>query len=358
MHHFRCAIVGATGIVGQRLCLLLSNHALFSLDLLLASPRSAGKTYEEALAARPRLPLSFPKSLLQMRVLDASFPEMIAGKVDLVFFASSLPKDEERALEERYAKCELPVISLSSACRDLPDVPMIVPELNPEHLAVLPAQKKRLGTRRGFVVTKCNCSLQSFVPLLTPLLPLGLETVDVCTLQAVSGAGKTLDAFPEIEENVLPFIQGEEEKCEIEPLKIWGKVQDGQILPLQDPPKIKAQCFRVPVMEGHLASVFARFSKPVSREEILSRWQTFSPPPQVRALPSAPSPFLCYREENDRPQPRLDRLTQNGMAIVAGRLRCEQNLCRFVALSHNTLRGAAGGAVLLAELLAAQGFLG
>lgn len=357
MKQFRCAVVGATGIVGQRLCLLLSNHDWFKLSCLLASPRSAGKSYEEALCSRPKLPLPFPDPLKKMQVLDASFPEKISDKADLVFFAADLSKDEARTLEERYAKCELPVISLNSASRALPDVPMIVPELNPEHLSVIPAQKKRLKTTRGFIVTKCNCSLQSFVPLLTPLFPLGLERAEICTLQAVSGAGKTLETFPEIDGNVLPYIQGEEEKCETEPLKIWGRAENGQIIPLENAPKLKAQCFRVPVSEGHLAAVFAKFSKPVPREKILGLWENFSGEPQALSLPSAPKKPIRYLEEADRPQPRLDRETENGMAVLAGRLRGEGDFYRFVSLSHNTLRGAAGGAVLLAELLAVKGYL-
>ncbi len=358
MKKFRCAIVGATGTVGQRLVALLARHEWFCPAALLASSRSAGRRYGELMRERWQLPLPVPEYARDMPVLAADDPAALEGKVDFVFFAADLPPEKARALEESYAKCEFPVVSNGAASRLVPDVPMVIPEINPGHLAVIPAQRERLGTKRGFIATKSNCSLQSYVPLLTPLLPFGLRRVKVCTLQAVSGAGKTLESFPEIQDNVIPFIRGEEEKCETEPLKIWGKCEGGKIVLPKKPPKISAQCLRVPVSEGHLAAVFAEFSQSVSKERILAAWNGFSGEPQRLRLPSAPKKFIRYFEEDDRPQPKTDRSLENGMAVAAGRLRGEGNSFRFIGLSHNTLRGAAGGAVLLAELLAAKGYLG
>lgn len=353
MRQYKVAIIGATGIVGQRLVCLLDNHPWFEPVRLLASGRSAGKLYPEAVENRWAIPSPLPDYAKKLPVLDASDPEN-AGDADFVFCAVNLPKMQTLALEESYARRELPVISNSSACRLIPDVPMIIPEVNHEHLAVIPFQRRRLRTKKGFIAVKSNCTLQSYVPLLSPLRCFGLEKVSVCTYQAVSGAGKTLSSMPEILDNVIPFISGEEEKSEIEPLKLWGKIEKGKIVPA-DAPLISAQCVRVPVSDGHLAAVSVSFRNKPSRGEILSRWEAFG---KQLALPSAPKKMIHYFEESDRPQSRLDRELENGMAISAGRLRDDSIFdYKFFGLSHNTLRGAAGGAVLLAELLAAEGYL-
>ena len=356
MKHYRVGIIGATGMVGQRFVRLLEHHPWFTPVSLLASSRSAGKTYAEAVADKWAFDVPVPAYARDMIVLDAAVPSALAGKVDFVFCAVNMKKEEIRALEEAYAKCEIPVVSNNSAHRFTPDVPMVIPEINPEHLSVIPSQRKRLGAKRGFIAVKSNCSLQSYIPLLHPLLPFGITGAAVCTYQAVSGAGKTFQTMPEILDNVIPYIGGEEEKSEQEPMKIWGTVQGGEILPATEP-RISAQCLRVPVSDGHTAAVFVSFKNRPTREEILSAWKNFEGEPQRLALPSAPKHFLHYLEENDRPQPKLDRMTENGMAVTAGRLR-EDALFdyKFIGLSHNTLRGAAGGAVLLAELLAAKGY--
>ncbi len=354
---YKVAVVGATGMVGQRFLTLLEGHPLFEPVALLASGRSAGKRYPDAVDGRWALSSPIPAYAREMRVLDAERDAAsLMGKADFVFCAVNLPKEETKALEERYARLELPVVSNNSANRGVPDVPMIIPELNPEHLAVIPFQRKRLGTGRGFIAVKSNCSLQSYVPLLHPLRKFGLKKVAVCTYQAISGAGKTFSAMPEILDNIIPYIGGEEEKSEREPLKIWGSVKNGKIAEA-DAPFITAQCLRVPVSDGHTAAVFVSFEQKPSREEILAEWEAFEGEPQRLGLPSAPKRPIRYFEEADRPQPKLDRDLEGGMAISAGRLREDRVFdWRFIGLSHNTLRGAAGGAVLLAELLAAKGY--
>ncbi len=325
--------------------------------MLLASARSAGRYYRDAVGEKWAMPCPIPAHASGMQVFDASDLEAVSGKVDFVFCAVNMKKEELKALEENYARHEIPVVSNNSAHRWTPDVPMVIPEINAEHLAVLGAQRARLHTRRGFVAVKSNCSLQSYVPLLHPLRSFGIKSAAVCTYQAISGAGKTFSTMPEISDNVIPYIGGEEEKSEKEPLKIWGTLEGGRIREATSP-VITAQCVRVPVSDGHTAAVFVSFEKKPTREEILSAWESFEGEPQRLHLPSAPEKFLHYREEDDRPQPKLDRDTEHGMAVTAGRLR-EDALFdwKFVGCSHNTLRGAAGGAVLLAELLAAKGYL-
>ena len=357
MKQFKVGVVGATGMVGQRFVTLLENHPWFHVTALAASARSAGKTYEEAVGGHWMMSSPMPEAVKKMVVLDASHVEEVAAQVDFVFCAVNMKKDEIKALEEAYAKAECPVVSNNSAHRMTPDVPMVVPEINAEHVDIIPAQRKRLGTKRGFIAVKSNCSLQSYVPALHPLREFGIEDVLVCTYQAISGAGKNFDTFPEILDNVIPYIGGEEEKSEQEPLKLWGSIQGDRIVPAAAP-RFTAQCLRVPVSDGHMGAVFVRFANKPAKEEMLQKWAEFQGPAQELALPSAPKQFLHYLEENDRPQPRLDRMLENGMAVSIGRLREDtQYDYKFVCLSHNTLRGAAGGAVLLAELLAAKGYL-
>ena len=357
MKQYQVGVVGATGMVGQRFVSLLAQHPWFNLAVLAASPRSAGKTYEEAVGDRWAMPDPMPANVRNMVVLDASHVEEVASQVDLVFCAVDMKKEGIRALEESYAKAECPVVSNNSAHRFTPDVPMVVPEINPEHLEVIPAQRARLGTKKGFVAVKSNCSLQSYVPALHPLKDeFGLTKALVCTYQAISGAGKTFATWPEMVDNCIPYIGGEEEKSEQEPLKLWGKVEAGVIVPAAAP-SITAQCLRIPVSDGHMAAVFMSFEKTPSKEEILARWADYEGEAQRLKLPSAPKHFLHYFEENDRPQTTLDRNLETGMAVSIGRLRPDtQYDYKFVCLSHNTLRGAAGGAVLLAELLAAKGY--
>ena len=357
MKQFKVGVVGATGMVGQRFVTLLENHPWFHVTALAASARSAGKTYEEAVGGHWMMSSPMPEAVKKMVVLDASHVEEVAAQVDFVFCAVNMKKDEIKELEEAYAKAECPVVSNNSAHRMTPDVPMVVPEINAEHVDIIPAQRKRLGTKRGFIAVKSNCSLQSYVPALHPLREFGIEDVLVCTYQAISGAGKNFDTFPEILDNVIPYIGGEEEKSEQEPLKLWGSIQGDRIVPAAAP-RFTAQCLRVPVSDGHMGAVFVRFANKPAKEEMLQKWAEFQGPAQELALPSAPKQFLHYFEENDRPQPRLDRMLENGMAVSIGRLREDtQYDYKFVCLSHNTLRGAAGGAVLLAELLAAKGYL-
>ena len=357
MKKFNVGVIGATGMVGQRFMLLLAEHPWFDVKVLAASARSAGKTYEEAVGNKWAFDCPIPERYLGMKVLDAEKDmETIGSQVDFVFCAVSLDKAATRALEEKYAKAEIPVVSNNSAHRFTADVPMIIPEVNPEHLEVIPSQRARLGTKRGFIAVKSNCSLQSYVPLLHPLRSFGIKEVAVCTYQAISGAGKTFTTMPEILDNVIPYIGGEEEKSEKEPMKIWGKVEGGEIVSASGP-AITAQCLRVPVSDGHTAAVFVRFDKKPTKEEILSAWASFSGEPQALKLPSAPEQFLQYMEEDNRPQAKLDRMAGGGMSVTVGRLR-EDHVYdyKFVGLSHNTLRGAAGGAVLLAELLATKGY--
>ncbi|MDD2955638.1 MAG: aspartate-semialdehyde dehydrogenase [Oscillospiraceae bacterium] len=358
MKQFNIGIVGATGMVGQRFIALLENHPWFHPVVLAASPRSAGKTYEEAVGSRWAMDTPIPEKIKKMVVLDAvADKEKIAAAVDFIFCAVDMKKDEIKALEEAYARLECPVISNNSAHRHTPDVPMIIPEINPEHAEVIHAQRKRLGTKRGFIAVKSNCSLQSYVPALHPLMKFGVTKSLACTYQAISGAGKTFQTWPEMNDNVIPYIGGEEEKSEQEPLKIWGALKDGKIVEAQGP-AITTQCIRVPVSNGHLAAVFVSFEKKPSMEEIKKCWAEFSGEPQRLGLPLAPKQFLHYFEEDNRPQTALDRMLEKGMAVSIGRLRPDSQYdYKFVCLSHNTLRGAAGGGVLMAELLAAKGYL-
>lgn len=357
MKKYKVGIVGATGMVGQRFVSLLENHPWFELVVVAASPRSSGKRYEEVVANRWAMSTPIPEQAKKLIVLDATNVEEITKSVDFVFCAVDMKKDEIKNLEEAYAKAECPVVSNNSAHRLTEDVPMVVPEINAEHLQIIEKQRKRLGTKRGFVAVKSNCSLQSYVPALHPLREeFGLKDVLVCTYQAISGAGKTFTTWPEMVDNCIPYIGGEEEKSEQEPLKLWGQIE-GDVIVHANTPSITAQCLRVPVSDGHMAAVFARFEKKPKREEILSLWENYVGEAQRLNLPSAPKQFLHYFEENDRPQTKLDRNLENGMAISVGRLREDtQYDFKFVCLSHNTLRGAAGGSVLLAELLAAKGY--
>lgn len=357
MEKYQVGVIGGTGMVGQRFITLLEHHPWFELKVIAASPRSAGKSYAEAVGNRWAMDTPIPEQAKDIVVLNAEEDVAeIADQVDFVFSAVDMKKEDIKSLEERYARHECPVVSNNSAHRWTPDVPMVVPELNPEHIKVIEAQRKRLGMKRGLIAVKSNCSIQSYVPALHPLRGFGLERVLVCTYQAISGAGKTFDRMPEIIDNVIPYIGGEEEKSEREPLKLWGHIEGDHIVNAEKP-VITAQCFRVPVSDGHTAAVFVSFDKKPSKEEILKAWAEFRGPAQELDLPSAPKQFLHYFEENDRPQPKLDRNTEHGMAVCIGRLR-EDTLFdyKFACMSHNTLRGAAGGAVLLAELLAAKGY--
>lgn len=358
MKQYKVGVIGGTGMVGQRFVTLMEHHPWFQLTAIAASPRSAGKTYEEAVAGRWAMKTPIPEEAKSLVVLDAEADvEKIADMVDFVFCAVDMKKEEIRALEERYAKAECPVVSNNSAHRWTDDVPMVVPELNPEHLEVIPAQRQRLGTKRGFIAVKSNCSIQSYAPALHPLLKFGIEKALVCTYQAISGAGKTFERWPEMVDNLIPYIGGEEEKSEQEPLKVWGKVENGKIVKAEGP-AITAQCLRVPVSDGHTAAVFVSFVNKPSEAEIKEIWASFRGRAQELDLPSAPKQFLHYFEEPDRPQAKLDRDLEGGMAISLGRLRPDtQYDYKFVGLSHNTLRGAAGGAVLLAELLCAEGYI-
>ena len=359
MKKYNVGIIGATGMVGQRFSLLLSDHPWFNVTALAASSSSAGKTLGEAVEGRWAMTEEIPQNLKDMVVLDAEKDiDEIVSKVDFVFCAVNMKKDEIKALEEKYAKKECPVVSNNSAYRFTADVPMIIPEINSEHLDVIPSQRERLGTKRGFIAVKSNCSLQSYVPALFPLdEKFGVDKVLVCTYQAISGAGKTFERWPEMVDNVIPYIGGEEEKSEKEPLKIWGKVENGEIK-LADSPKFTAQCIRVPVSDGHLAAVYVTFKNKPTKDEIINTWNEFKGDPQELELPHAPKQFLNYYTEDDMPQTKLCRNLENGMAVSIGRLREDtQYDYKFVCVSHNTLRGAAGGAVLLAELLCAKGYM-
>ena len=358
MKKYNVGIIGATGMVGQRFSLLLAQHPWFNVTALAASSSSAGKSYKDAIGSRWAMTEEIPENLRDMIVYDAEKDiETIVSKVDFVFCAVNMKKDEIKALEEKYAKLECPVVSNNSAHRFTPDVPMIIPEINPQHTDVIEAQRKRLGTKKGFIAVKSNCSLQSYVPALYPLDKFEIDKCLVCTYQAISGAGKTFDRWPEMIDNVIPYIGGEEEKSEKEPLKIWGKVEDGEIK-LSDTPKFTAQCLRVPVSDGHMAAVYVSFKNKTSKDEILDIWNNFAGEPQKLELPHAPKQFLHYYSEDDMPQTKLCRTLEGGMAVSVGRLREDtQYDYKFVCVSHNTLRGAAGGAVLLAELLCAKGFM-
>ncbi len=354
---YKVGILGATGMVGQRFIALLENHPWFEVVTVAASPRSAGKTYEEAVGDRWKMPTPMPEAVKSLVIKNVNEVEAVAKTVDFVFSAVDMTKEEIRAIEDAYAKAEVPVVSNNSAHRWTPDVPMVVPELNPEHFAVIEYQKKRLGTKRGFVAVKPNCSIQSYTPMLHALREFVPTVVVATTYQAISGAGKTFRDWPEMLDNVIPYIGGEEEKSEQEPLRIWGHIENGQIVKAQAP-LITTQCIRVPVSDGHTAAVFVNFEKKPTKEQILTAWKNFRGLPQELALPSAPKQFITYFEEENRPQAKLDRDTENGMGVCAGRLR-EDSVYdwKFVGLSHNTKRGAAGGAILSAELLVAQKYI-
>ena len=358
MKKYNVGIIGATGMVGQRFALLLHDHPWFNVTALAASANSAGKSYTDAVGNRWAMTSPMPESLKDMMVYDAEKDiDEIVSKVDFVFCAVNMKKDEIKALEETYAKRECPVISNNSAHRFTADVPMIIPEINDDHAEIIEAQRKRLGTKKGFIAVKSNCSLQSYVPALYPLDKFGVENVLVCTYQAISGAGKTFDRWPEMIDNVIPYIGGEEEKSEKEPLKIWGTIENGEIVPATTP-KFTAQCLRVPVSDGHMAAVFVTFKNKPTKEEILNTWAEFKGAPQELELPHAPKQFLNYFVEDNMPQTKLNRDLEGGMAVSIGRLREDSQYdYKFVCLSHNTLRGAAGGAVLLAELLCAKGYM-
>jgi aspartate-semialdehyde dehydrogenase len=354
---FKVGVLGATGMVGQRFLALLEDHPWYEVTLVAASPASAGKTYAEAVKGRWAVGAAPPPRVAALTVKNASDVAAIAAEVDFVFCAVDMSKEETAKLEEDYARHETPVISNNSAHRHTPDVPMMLPEVNPEHAAIIEVQRSRLGTKRGFIAVKPNCSLQSYVPALHPLMDFGPKRVVVCTYQAISGAGKTFETWPEMVDNVIPFIKGEEEKSEREPLKIWGSIQGDAIVPTSRV-QISAQCIRVPVSDGHMAAVFVELETKPSPEVIVERWKSFVGKPQTLELPSAPRPFLRYFDEENRPQTKLDRDAGNGMGVTIGRLRPDSLYhYRFVALSHNTVRGAAGGAVLTAELLTKEGWL-
>ena len=357
MEKLKVGIIGATGMVGQRFIMLLNEHPYFEITALVAGPRSAGQKYGKAVLGRWKMTAPCPERILNMQVISSDEVEKVGELVDFVFCAVSLSKDETRALEERYARAEIPVVSNNSAHRWTPDVPMVIPEVNDSHLEVIEAQRRRLGTERGFIAVKPNCSIQSYVGALTPLRKYGIKEVVATTYQAISGAGKTFNEWPEMIDNLIPFIGGEEEKSEKEPLRVWGNVENGEIVPATSP-VITTQCLRVPVTDGHMAAVFVRFENKPTKEEILEAWRDFRGKPQLLELPSAPLQFITYFEEENRPQTGVDRDLYGGMGVSCGRLR-EDTVYdyKFVGLSHNTLRGAAGGAVLIAELLYREGYL-
>ena len=358
MKQYKVGIIGATGMVGQRFILLLSKHPWFNITVLAASSRSAGKKYGELMGNRWLLSQPMPEAVKEMVIQDAAQVEQVASQVDFCFCAVNMPKDEIKALEQAYAKAECPIVSNNSANRFTPDVPMVIPEINADHIKIIEAQRKRLGTKRGFIAVKSNCSLQSYVPAIHPLKTLGVNKVLACTYQAISGAGKTFDTWPEMKDNLIPYIGGEEEKSEKEPLKIWGKIENGEIVNSTDI-AITSQCLRVPVSDGHTAAVFMSFEgEAPSVDEIIKVWESYKGRAQELELPSAPKQFLHYFTEPDMPQIKSARELENGMAISVGRLREDtQYDLKFVCMSHNTLRGAAGGAVLLAELLCAEGYM-
>ena len=360
MKKYKVGIIGATGMVGQRFALLLENHPWFDVTVLAASARSAGKKYGDVVEGRWHMAKELPEKYKDMVITDAEKVEEVAAQVDFCFCAVNMKKDEIKALEERYAKAECPIVSNNSAHRFTPDVPMVIPEINADHIKIIEAQRKRLGTKRGFVAVKSNCSLQSYVPAVNPLKELGVDKVLACTYKAISDAGKTFKTWPEMIDNVIPYIGGEEEKSESEPLKIWGHIEGDKIVNADDI-SITSQCIRVPVSDGHTAAVFMSFKDGVKKptvEEIINIWENYSGRAQELELPSAPKHFLHYFTEPDRPQIKSERNLENGMAVSVGRLRADtQYDYKFVCMSHNTLRGAAGGAVLLAELLCAEGYM-
>lgn len=354
---FKVGILGATGMVGQRFISLLENHPWFEVAVVAASPRSAGKTYEEAVGSRWKMTTPMPDAVKKMVVFNVNEVGKVAAQVDFVFSAVDMTKDEIKAIEEAYAKTETPVVSNNSAHRWTPDVPMVVPEINPEHYEIIPYQRKRLGTTKGFVAVKPNCSIQSYTPMLHAIREFEPTVVVATTYQAISGAGKTFKDWPEMEGNLIPYIGGEEEKSEKEPLRIWGHIENGVIVPATAP-IITTQCLRVPILDGHTAAVFMNLNKKVTKEEIIEKWVTFCGVPQKLELPSAPKQFIQYLEEDNRPQVMLDKDFEHGMGVSVGRLR-EDSVYdwKFVGLSHNTLRGAAGGGVLSAEMLVAKGYI-
>lgn len=353
----KVGILGGTGMVGQRFISLLEDHPWFEVTTIAASPRSAGKTYEEAVGGRWKMSTPMPEAVKKIVVMNVNEVEKVASQVDFVFSAVDMSKEDIKKIEEEYAKTETPVVSNNSAHRWTPDVPMMIPEINPQHAEVIEFQKKRLGTKRGFIAVKPNCSIQSYAPVLTAWREFEPYEVVVTTYQAISGAGKTFQDWPEMEGNIIPYIGGEEEKSEKEPLRLWGEIRDGQIIPAESP-VITSQCIRVPVLNGHTAAVFVKFRKKPTKEQLIEKLVQFSGVPQELELPSAPKQFIQYLEEDNRPQVTLDVDYENGMGISIGRLR-EDTVYdwKFVGLSHNTVRGAAGGAVLCAELLKAKGYI-
>ena len=353
----KVGILGGTGMVGQRFISLLENHPWFEVTTIAASPRSAGQTYEAAVGERWKMDTPIPEAVKNIVVKNVNEVDAVASEVDFVFSAVDMTKDEIKAIEEAYAKTETPVVSNNSAHRWTPDVPMVVPEINPEHYDVIEFQKKRLGTTRGFIAVKPNCSIQSYAPVLTAWKKFEPTQAVVSTYQAISGAGKTFKDWPEMVGNIIPYIGGEEEKSEKEPLRLWGEIKDGVIVPAESP-AITSQCIRVPVLNGHTASVFVNLAKKATKEELIEAMTSFSGKPQELGLPSAPKQFIQYLEEDNRPQVTQDVMYENGMGISIGRLR-EDSIFdwKFVGLSHNTLRGAAGGALLSAELLKALGYI-
>ena len=353
----KVGILGATGMVGQRFIALLENHPWYEVVTVAASPRSAGRTYEEAVGDRWKMTTPMPEAVKKLVVMNVNEVEKVAAGVDFVFSAVDMTKDEIKAIEEAYAKTETPVVSNNSAHRWTPDVPMVVPEINPEHFDVIPFQKKRLGTERGFIAVKPNCSIQSYAPVLTAWKEFEPYEVVATTYQAISGAGKTFKDWPEMEGNIIPYIGGEEEKSEQEPLRLWGTIEDGVIVKAQSP-VITCQCVRVPVLNGHTAAVFVKFRKKVTKEQLIEKLREFKGVPQELKLPSAPAQFIQYLEEDNRPQVTADVDFERGMGISVGRLREDAVYdYKFIGLSHNTVRGAAGGAVLCAELLTARGYI-
>ena len=353
----KVGVLGATGMVGQRFISLLAEHPWYEVVTVAASPRSAGKTYEEAVGGRWKMKTPMPECVKSLVVMNVNEVEKVAAGVDFVFSAVDMTKDEIRAIEEDYARTETPVVSNNSAHRWTPDVPMVIPEVNPEHFKVIEFQKKRLGTKRGFIAVKPNCSIQSYAPVLSAWKEFEPYEVVATTYQAISGAGKTFKDWPEMVENIIPYIGGEEEKSEQEPLRIWGEIKDGVIVKASEP-VITCQCIRVPVLDGHTAAVFVKFRKKPSKEQLIEKLTAFKGLPQELELPSAPKQFIQYLEEDNRPQVKLDVDFERGMGVSVGRLR-EDTVYdyKFVGLAHNTLRGAAGGAVLCAELLTAQGYI-
>lgn len=353
----RVGILGATGMVGQRFISLLENHPWYEVVTVAASPRSAGKSYEEAVGDRWKMSTPMPEAVKHLTVMNVNEIEKVAAGVDFVFSAVDMTKDEIKAIEEAYAKTETPVVSNNSAHRWTPDVPMVVPEINPQHFEIIKDQRKRLGTERGFIAVKPNCSIQSYAPVLTAWKEFEPYEVVATTYQAISGAGKTFKDWPEMEGNIIPYIGGEEEKSEQEPLRLWGTMENGEIIKAKEP-VITCQCVRVPVLNGHTAAVFVKFRKQPAKEELIDRLVNFKGLPQELDLPSAPKQFIQYLEEDNRPQVALDVDYENGMGVSVGRLRTDSVYdYKFIGLSHNTVRGAAGGAVLCAELLTAQGYI-